>query len=229
MQINRQVLHRRVADFLRSPGAGPVFDEIESSVAVRLIATAIGLVFAFIAMLTIVWIPRGLQALWGILRGCTLRDPWGHLRHEPEGLSPLITYGIIIGPQGYGLVLGTFDERVEQEATFLALKARELARLYADGADKPHDEEIVNLLQDDAYRPNRRRRVPEPQAERRALYLFDMHIDKEHAQRGPNDCVLVACVAAPGEEGIIQQIPWGIVKEAVTLSVAPRPSSGRKA
>src|SRR5262249_27427621 len=160
MQINRQLLNRRVADFLRSPGAGRIFDEIESSIAVRLIATAIGLVIAFIAMLTIVWIPRGLQALWGILRGVTLRDTWGHLRHEPDELAGLITYGIIIGPQGYGLVLGTFDERVEQEATFLALKARELARLYADGAEKPHDEETVKLLHDDAYRPNRRRRVP---------------------------------------------------------------------
>jgi hypothetical protein len=39
----------------------------------------------------------------------------------------------------------------------------------------------------------------------------------------------VFCVATLGEEGVIQQIPWGIVKGAVTLSAAPRPSSGKKA
>ena len=87
----------------------------------------------------------------------------------------------------------------------------------------------MKLLQDDTYRPNRRRRVPEPQAERRSLYLFDIHIDRQRAQRGPNDCVLVACVATKGEEGVIQQIPWGIVREAVTLSAEPRPASGKKA
>src|SRR5262245_37606567 len=160
MQINRQVLNRRVADFLRSPGAGRVFDEIESSIDVRLIAAAIGIALACIAMATIVWLPRGARALWEILRGGVPRDRWGHLRYEAVELIGLITYGIIIGPQGYGLVLGTFDERVEQETTFLALKARELARLYADGVDKLHDEEIARLLHDDAYRPNRRRRVP---------------------------------------------------------------------
>jgi hypothetical protein len=217
MNINRPTLNRRVAIFLRSPGAGPIFDEIETSFALRLIATAIGLVFAFVAMLTIVWIPRGVRALWGILQGCTLHDPWGHLRREPEGLYPLIAYGIIIGPQGYGLVLGTFDEKVEREPEFLASKSCELARLYAKGGGNPHEEAIVELLQDDAYRRNRRRRLIEPQAERRALYLFDMHIDKDQAHRGPRDSVLVACVATPGDEGVIQQIPWRIVNDSVTV------------
>jgi hypothetical protein len=39
----------------------------------------------------------------------------------------------------------------------------------------------------------------------------------DQMRSGPSDSVLIACVATPGDEGVIQQIPWRIVNDSVTV------------
>lgn len=218
MTINRPLLRRHVVEFLRSDEGLPIFDEIEISPLMRLFATVLALVITLIAILSIVGARDGLRALWGILKGETLRDPNAHLRDSPEELRPMIARGIIMGSHGHAIVLGTFDEAVESDREYLAAKTVELGNLYEKGCRSPRDKEIVKLLKDDVYRHNRRRRVPDTHSEGRLLWLFDVQLKKEDGYFDGSDDVLIACVVTPGEEGIIQQIPWHVVKYAVIPS-----------
>ncbi|MBX6316063.1 MAG: hypothetical protein IRY99_24595 [Isosphaeraceae bacterium] len=92
----------------------------------------------------------------------------------------------------------------------------QLGELYVHGPTTADDEPMVKLLRDDIYRRNRRRRVPEPQAEGRELYLFDLQIDEQEIGLGPSGGILVACLATRGDDGVIKQIPWAAVDGTVT-------------
>jgi len=70
-------------------------------------------------------------------------------------------------------------------------------------------------MKDDVYRPHRRRRVPEPHAEGRSLWLFEVRLDRKEVYFDGSDDTLIACVVTPGTEGVIHQIPWWVVKYAV--------------
>lgn len=215
MTINRPLLQRHVVQFLKSDEAEPIFGEIETSLLMRLIATVIVLVIAVISILSIVGARNGFLALGALLKGETLRDPHGGLRNSPDQLRPIIAHGIIMGPHGHAIVLGTFDESIESDREYFAAKSLELGNLYQKGCRSPRDKEIVKLLKDDIYRPNRRRRVPESHADGRSLWLFDVRLKREDVYFDGSDDTLIACVVTPGTEGIIEQIPWHVAKYAV--------------
>jgi hypothetical protein len=214
MRVNYPQFNRQVGIYLRSRNGQAFFDSVEIPLWAILVLNAMGVVVGLVLLVSIVRSWQGLKTLWSILRGKGVEDPWRQLRQQPELLRPLIGVGIIIGSQGHGLVLGTFDDRIP--LIFLVRKSKELASLYASGASSPHEEEIVELLQDDVFQNRRRRRVVAPQAEGRELYLFDMKLKLDELSAGPNESVLIACVATTGEKGVIEQIPWDIAADSVT-------------
>ena len=141
---------------------------------------------------------------------------------QRDAFQPLITAGIIIGPHGHGLVLGTFSRDAQENLMTLGHVAKEMAELYSVGAVEIPDEPVVSLLQDNAYRSGRRRMVPRSHSDGRELLLFDMEIDRD-ATRFADGVVWIACVATKSEplgkgappRGDIVQIPWRVVASAV--------------
>ncbi len=218
MSIDHPRLRSLVARHLRSPEAAPVYDEFHVPWALGAALTAGALVAGNFLIPTLVGTRLGLQLIWFAIRGKAFDSRGKHLRDDPDRLRPLITHGIIIGPGGHGLVLGSFDPAVDADTTFLAERAALLANLYAEGPESPEDQAALTLLRDDTYQRNRRRAVPEPQAGGRALTLFDLKIDDEQIGVGPGGGILVACVATPPDDpdALIVQIPWSVIADAVT-------------
>lgn len=218
MRIDHPKLRSLVARYLRTPESEPVYDEFEVPPALSAALTFVALVAGSVLVPTLIGTRFGLKLIGFAIRGEAFDSRGKHLRAEPDRLRPLIAHGIIIGPSGHGLVLGSFDTRVEANTEFLAERAALLAHLYAEGSDAPDDQAALALMRDDNYRRNRRRPVPEPQAQGRSLTLFDIKIDPEQIGVGPGGGILVACVATGPDDAdpLIVQIPWSVVADAVT-------------
>jgi hypothetical protein len=85
--------------------------------------------------------------------------------------------------------------------------------LYTQGSDRVEDTTLVEMLRDDKYR-GRRRLVPGSHAGGTDLYLFDMVLDLSQAGQMPAAGALIACLATPGDDGMIVQIPWRVFQPA---------------
>lgn len=217
VQIDRPALERAVADYLRSPEAEPIYQNAGPSWPACL-AITLGAGFLGAALLpTIVLALPGLKLLRFAASLRVFRAGGPKLPKDPDRLRPLIAHGIIIGPSGHGLLLGTFDAAAGSDLAALARLANRLGRIYTEGPSAREEKAMAKILRDDTYRAGRRRPVPEPYAEGRPLYLFDAELDIEHAAPGPEESVLIACVAPPGDRGAIAQIPWDVVAPAVRI------------
>jgi hypothetical protein len=223
--IDEAILRRNVLAFLRSPAAESVYEELEIPWWLCVIGAMIMLIAGLCMLPTIVWTLAGLQVLWSVVRLEQFQPLWNHPRKNPEALIPLICAGIIIGPDGkHALALGTFLPPSKYSMDWLAKKALAFGDLYIAGeAETPADEPLLKLLQDDTYRPSRRRPVPEPHAEGAPLLLLDVEVSAQEGRETPYDVVLFAFVAEPsrkvddGEKGDIVNIPWAVVNEAVQV------------
>lgn len=207
---------RRVSDYLQTDAGKKVYEEFEIPWVLSLFFSVLLAIVGLLLVLSIVGIKVGFKLLLWVFRLEMFRNEGTALRKNPDQLRPMIAYGIIIGSKSYGLALGTFSEEDEQEMEFLARKAEELAELYLSDCEDPVDKPMFDLLRDDTYQSNRRRAVPEPHADGRALYLFDLYIDRNDCVL-MDECVLIACVATEGETGLIKQIPWSVVRNTVEL------------
>ena len=223
--IDETRLRQNVLAFLRSSAAEPVFEELETPWWLCLIGAIILLIAGLCMLPTVIWTLAGLQAIWSVIRLEQFQPLWDDPRKKPEALIPLICCGIIIGPdRKHALALGTFLPPSKYSVGWLAKKAAAFADLYVSGeANSPDDEPLLKLLQDDMYRPLRRRPVPEPHAEGAPLMLFDVEVNPEEGRETLHDVVLFAFVAEPGrksddgERGDIVNIPWSVVQDAVRI------------
>jgi hypothetical protein len=216
MYIDRQQLGRNVQAFLQGPDGGALLAQSRPSVAEGLVVTAIALSVGCILLPTIIWTINGLKMIGYALSLKAFSE--GDKRdafNDPSRLVPLLAHGIIIGPHGHALLLATFDPNAEQDVGRLAGIAGQLANLYSNGPTRPQDEAMHQLLRDDVFQEHRRRRVPAPYADGVELYLFDAFIDKAKIGWTSGGIPLVACVATPGEEGVIAQVPWQVVAPAL--------------
>lgn len=223
--IDETRLRQNVLAFLRSPAAEPVYEELEIPWWLCLIGAIVLLIAGLCMLPTVIWTLAGLQAIWSVIRLQQFQPLWDSPRKNPEALIPLICCGIIIGPdRKHALALGTFLPPSKYSMDWLAKKAAAFASLYVSGeTNSPDDVPLLKLLQDDMYRPLRRRPVPEPQAEGAPLLLFDVEVNPEEARATPLDVALFAFVAEPsresdeGEKGDIVNIPWRVVDDAVWI------------
>ena len=222
--IDETRLKQNVLAYLRSPAAEPVFQELAIPFFLCCIMAAVLLCAGMCMLPTVIWTLAGVEMLWSLLKLEPFKPAFENPRQKAESLVPLIGHGIIIGPnQGmpkhFGLVLGSFQSLTQCPPDWLAQNAKAFAKMYLDrsGPIAPEEEAIRALLADDNYRPNRRRLVPEPQAQRCQLWLFDAELEIEQGRHTPFATVLFAFVAEPGEKGELIQIPWPVVHDAVTV------------
>lgn len=228
MELKYDVLQERAGRYVRSPQFAAVCDELENSVLFNVVGTFIVIPIALLLICTIVFARIGFKIMYGtVMSVVTLdvfRDQRKLLQQHPERFTPLIAAGIIVGPRGHGLVLGSLDPETQTDLDLLERKALELARLYT-GDQVPRndaDEEVLSILRQDAFTPDRRRRVPETHAEGHELLMFDLKIDEAESFTSHSGSLFLACLVTTekpfrdGEpRGSIVQIPWKVVAPAV--------------
>jgi hypothetical protein len=216
--IDDDVLHRNLQAFLRTPAGSKVRDSFDMPLWLCLFAGMMLFCAGMCMLPTIVWTLAGVQMLGALLRFEFLKPAWENGSRKPELLRPLVGYGIIIGPSGkYGLVLGTFRPSREYSPAQLEELAQFLGGVYSGRNEDPRLAELAELLRDDSYQANRRRRVPEPYAEGLELYLFDVEIDPHKAILTDEGTPLFLFAAEPGEKGEIAQVPAAVGAGAIHL------------
>lgn len=216
MRIDRQRLQQCVAHYLNHPASERVFLYLQADVLVCLGVSLFSFCGGLILLATILGTLAGLRMIW---YGLTLRnlvnDPGWQLRGHKERIQPLIAPGIIIGPSGHALLLGTFDPRAQDQIDWLCTVALELSGLYKHGAVSDVDQPLVELLRNDQFQEYRRRKLPEPRAAGMDLLLFDIHVDQSIVGFAGDGYPVFACLATAGDEGGIIQIPWEVIAPAV--------------
>jgi hypothetical protein len=220
IHIDDARLRSNLQAFLRTPAAEPIFEEFDTPWWLCLLGAIILLIAGLCMLPTIIWTLNGLEALWSVLKLEQFKPLGDNPRQHPEKLVPLIAHGIIIGPdQKHALALGTFAPSSTYSANWLAAKAAWLGELYSEDEPSPEDKPVWDLLRDDTFHPYRRRRLPEPHAEGKELYLLDVEVHPGEGQETPQGTVLFAFVAEPGEKGEIAPLPWSATQGAVFVKL----------
>lgn len=215
MNVDPSQFQSNVLQYLQSSAGKKKIEEFTCPLGLQLVLAAFVIPIALIMMLTVVKAASGFKLLRDIVVSL-FTDDAKKLRNNPTELRPLITCGIIVGPQGHGLVLGSFVEETQADLAFLAHKAYVLGKLYGTGPTSPDEEPMFKLLRQDNYVPSRRRLVLEPLAEGRELYLFDMELKMGEAWVAPTGTKMFACLARR-DSGSINQIPWQVVGNALSV------------
>ena len=138
-------------------------------------------------------------------------DPGVILRKGGSRQRLMLGHGIIAGPTGASLILGSFESSRTEELDAIAER---LAHIYTEGSDAPEDAAVLKLLRSDKFHNDRRRRVPDAYSNGRELWLFDVMLKMEDAHYA-NDRIYVACLATEGKRGTIQQLPWSKVGHVI--------------
>lgn len=211
MKINPVDLRKSFDDFKHTADGKQWMESVGFPGWLLLIASPIQAFCGWLMLFTVVLIPRGLR--W-IASGITFRPYRRSLRKQIKAnldtLEVIPACGIIIGPTGASLVLGSFSPI---DLKLLASLARQFAELYSDGSDDTREAAMLKLLRDDVYQPNRRRRVPVHDADGHELFLFDTYLDVDECQRVAGG-VMLGLAVTPGESGVHVQVPWKSVGPA---------------
>lgn len=213
-------LDHNVRQYLRSPEAKAVFDELDISFFEALIMTMFLFFVGLILLPTIKWTTTGLGLLWGCLTLAPFRTV-GNVRSATESLRPLLGHGVIIGPKGHACVIGTFSLDNPGVNGWLTQVAAFLGHLYTNGPSSPDQMNLYELVRDDTFQATRRVRLPEPFAQGHEIYLFDVMIDLNQAVTTPSGSALMLFVATGQESGAIKQIPWHVAGNAVRIGLTP--------
>jgi len=170
-------------------------------------------------LFTIVFLPRGIQ--W-IASGITFRPYRTGLRkqihQDLDTLRIIPACGIIMGPSGASLVLGSYSSIQLDE---LAELANLWGELYSDGSERQEDSELLKLLRDDVYQDKRRRAVPAVNARGHELYLFDTHVQMDEISVSAGAVTMVLATTL-GPSGAHVQLPWKAFMREFECDVADR-------
>ena len=173
----------------------------------------------WLLLFTIVFLPRGIQ--W-IASGITFRPYRTGLRkqihQDLDTLQIIPACGIIIGPSGAGLVLGSYSSIELDE---LAELANLWGELYSYGSERQEESELLKLLRDDVYQDKRRRAVPAVNARGHELYLFDTHVQMDEVS-GRAGAVTMVLATTLDPSGAHVQLPWKPFIREVECDVAAR-------
>lgn len=221
---------KSVIQFIQSPDGYNLLKQILPGPLVGIIFALVALFFSFLAIFTIIWTKAGLETFFGLLKviftGEVFEDTRKTIQNEPKRLFPMLTIGIIIGPQGHGAVLGSFSPSDQKNFRLLREVAKELANLYTNGPKAPNEQAMYDVMKNDTFIPDRRRFVLEPFARGRKLVMFDVEQNVDETACS-NDIVyssfLVTNNDTPEEikkqkltkppKGSIIQLPWSSAEQ----------------
>jgi hypothetical protein len=214
INVNESLLASKVLAFLRSPSAEVIYRKFELPPWFGYLATFVMIPVSMVKIVSIVWTLAGVKNLVNALTLKHVQQCRCKERKNPELFMPLIAHGVITG-NGVGLVLGTFEKSANHDA--LAELALRLSGIYRNGPTSKNEEEIHLILRDDAYRPSRRRKLPNSYNGIKSPVLFDVMLNATDGKPTPLSSVLYAFVAQNEDKGDTEQIPWSVVDGAVRM------------
>jgi hypothetical protein len=110
-----------------------------------------------------------------------------------------------------GLVLVTFDPPDSSHERMLNLGRRILSA--NRGSSDPDAHWAAELMADENYRPNRRRRVPPSLTDGLVAYACDLWIPRMLLKGNYIGDAPICCMAEPGNHGRINILPWWIAAD----------------
>lgn len=110
------------------------------------------------------------------------------------------------------LALFVFEEQ-EGDANFLIALVDRLMALKGTAPSEPEEREAAVLVNDEAYVPYRRRRIPLGLTGGRTVYAVDLRIRRDRLPNGCLEMPILPCLAMPGDSGAIEMLPWQILPQ----------------
>lgn len=216
MKIDPATLRSQFDQYLRTDSGRAWISDVGYPGWLLLLVAPIQAFCGYLLLFTIVRIPLGLR--W-IAAGFTFRLYRESLRkriqEKVDELQVLPACGIIIGPSGAALVLAS---STPIEIGLLSQLAADLGELYSAERPSAGSKELWNLLRDDVYQPNRRRRVPAANSSGHTLWLLDIPLKLDECGEWADQPVLGVAMT-PGKTGVHVQVPWDALRRAI-----PKPS-----
>ncbi len=227
MRIDSGHLQNQFEAYLKSPEGEKFVDDNSLPLVVLLIMSAMFAVVGFFLIATVILVVPGVKMLFKSLTFELVANDLGRqLANGAAGYRLMLGHGIIAGPTGSSLILGTFDsENVE----VLDSLSQRLAHIYLNGAERSEEEATLKLLRKDKFKEHRRRAVPTELADGQNLWLFDIALDMNKV-RCSGEQIHVACLVSEGKSGKIFPLPWENVGHLFGLrdSVATPSSDSEK-
>lgn len=180
------------------------------------------LYFGIALIASVMGIPVGIWLIWKWRRdGEAWKQALAAARSAYDGSQLLLCTIVacdraLLKQPGAGvpaLLLGSFAPYSDALARELVEVARKLAALKGQNPAnvEPTLRAACELVNDEDFEHERRRKVPRAIAPNTQLTLFEAYIDADFWGAKPTDFPFVVCIAEPGEEGSIQQIPDRVV------------------
>lgn len=118
----------------------------------------------------------------------------------------------IPGAQAPSVLVGAFDYDDDYFEDLYDFSMEVMALYGAEpGTVAPEHRQVAELINDDIYRPQRRRPVPPNLSRGRALLLFDAIVESNHFPQGQIDSPIVVCASDPLRSGPIIHLPLDLV------------------
>lgn len=111
------------------------------------------------------------------------------------------------------LLIGSFEDLDESGFDQMAAAAQWLGGLYGQdpATVPPEHQEACRMMNDDTFRPDRRRPLPGHLFPNHRFGLFDAILSGDHFESGLIDQPLVPCMVAPGPDGGIIHVPNDVI------------------
>ncbi|MEK6239453.1 MAG: hypothetical protein N2C14_32445, partial [Planctomycetales bacterium] len=179
MYVEERYLKQNMMEYLQSPSGREALEDVGLPWLVSLGFQIACFPLGILLVLSIVWSKAGAELLGAVFTPGAFTHPGNQLRKELHLFEPMTLCGVIIGPQGHCLALGSLDPETNRDYEFLSREASRFANLYQHGSEDPRDAEIVEMLRQDRFHPGRRRSVPDSHSGGRSLTFFDAHVDRD--------------------------------------------------
>jgi hypothetical protein len=214
VRVEQKQFSNRVAAFMKTPQSERIWAELETPVWAGFILSGVTFAFGMVMLVSIIWSREGCRYLYSALTLEAVRSCKSQARTNPDLLSSLICHGVITNPRNnLAAVLGSMDPAVDHNR--LASVAIQLGEIYSSGSQYPKNPEIEAILREDAYRPYRRRLIPESYCGMANCYLFDVTLNPVDGAKSDHGSVTYAFVATSDKAQLIEQIPWSIAAPCV--------------
>jgi len=151
--------------------------------------------------------------------GFAWRGLWFYRKDEQgwktflKAATPVMAYPIMVNSTlrrsgtkpSAGLVIFSFDELSQSEMLDLISRIE-----HADAPSEPDRKFLSQLLNDESYKPNRRRRLPASITGGKIVYACDLWIPPLLLKNNCLEIPYLPCMAEPGDKGRINVLPWWI-------------------
>ena len=228
MRIDLEILRESVVTYIHQPEAREELATNANSMLANIFALLCFSVIGLFLICTIVLARFGWElaseSVLAIVKGSAFEDPIKTVQKKIEESYICIASPVMIGPEGFGLLLFSESKQAAQQPQYLAKKAKSFLQFYSGERSTDRDDgmQLIELLSDDTFVPNRRRMVPDAHSDGQRLVLLDCEIKPEYVAQDDSGRQLVLCAyidITHGEsnrpQGRVIYLPWKLANPAI--------------